>query len=158
MALAATQLSTSGVPGRRYAAIPSVFEAETIVFPARFADVVFPPPWRVPLLTKFCQKGDLGVAIVVQLLNQSDGTPVDLSEATDLSIRIGYPDESTAEFDATIYSDGFDGKIVYVSEDGDLNAVGVCSIQGFASFRGGAAVASQVVQFEVLDNVAEPAP
>ena len=65
--------------------------------------------------------GDTGTVFLVTILD--DGVPVDLTSG---SIGANYilfrkPDTSTMQKSASFYNDGTDGKIKYVSVDGDLD-------------------------------------
>ncbi len=71
------------------------------------------------------QEGDIGVDFVVTFIKASDGTPLDVSSATTMQIKLR-PDEGTTKTKtATHVTDGSDGQVHYVSIDGDLVPGGV---------------------------------
>lgn len=157
-----TQSSTSAVPGKRFASNPDVYALLGIVFESRTADAVFTAPINPScggygLITQFCQVGDQGVALIVQMTNQSNGLPFDISDSSARLIRVQYPDGSATEFVASLYTDGIDGKIVYVTSDDDLDQIGTCFIQGFATI-GGEQIATEQTDFQVLGNIVIPEP
>lgn len=79
------------------------------------------------------------IQIVAQLIDVNTGLPVNLQEATNLSISLLYPDHVTArDLPATLYTDGSDGCIAYLTQnDGasniDLTQVGLYQFQGNAT-------------------------
>lgn len=99
----------------------------------------------------FCQIGDIGVQLVVQVTDQ-DGNPINLGPATDLKIKIGYPDGTTVDKGAIIFTDGYDGKLVYRTITNDLTQTGTHRIQAKVTL-GGAPKHSKVGLFEVNENV-----
>ncbi len=107
------------------------------------------------VITQFCQVDDEGVALVYQMINQSTGLPADISAGTELKIRLGYPDGTSADFDAELYTDGTDGKMVYVTGDGDLAQSGINTLQGLITLSSNP-IFGEVKSFEVRSNIAEP--
>jgi hypothetical protein len=98
--------------------------------------------WPVPVtgkpsdeLTQFCQLEDIGLDLVIQFLDQNN-IPLNLSAATGLKILLGKPDGTGVEFTATLFTDGTDGKIHYVTLEDDIDQVGLNTIQGQASISG----------------------
>lgn len=152
-----TRLHLSGVFGRRAPPDPSLYADLSIAFPGRIADEVFVPPHnprlkRFDVIQQFAQFGDVGVALVVEMTNQSDGSPFDISQASELTLKILYPDGTASDFVADLYTDGVDGKLVYVTEADDLGQSGVCGLQGKAVING-AQISSEITQFQVNANV-----
>ena len=101
-----------------------------------------------------CQVGDIGVAIVVQVVSV-DETPIDLRAATVKIIRIGYPDGTSEDFAAEFLTDGSDGKLVYTTVDGDIAEAGEHQVQGIVTLNG-TIRSSTVSAFQALENI--PAP
>lgn len=156
-----TCLSLLGVPFRHHIIDSSVFIREFFYFEARAADSIYSLPnltlpGRFDVITQSVQAGATGVALVVLVTRQSDGEPFDLSGATALTIRIGFPDGTSIDHAAQLLTDGTDGKMFYVAQAGDLDEVGVNTLQGFATGSWGY-VPSAVVPFEIYDNIATPA-
>ncbi len=111
-------------------------------------------------MTQSAQVGDVGTALTAQVVKQSDGTPLDISDATELDIVIGYPDGTKATKAASIVTDGLDGKLYYVTVDGDLPMSGIYSIQAKVLI-GADLFYGMVQQFDVDDNIvatASPGP
>lgn len=93
---------------------------------------------------------DIGVQFIVQILD--DGSVLDLSTATSLSIVLRRPDNSALICPATLYTNGSDGKLQYISVDGDLSEAGIWKIQAnvhfFTSF-----FHTSIDTFKVLSNL-----
>ena len=103
----------------------------------------------------FAQVGDVGVQLVVQVLDQ-DGVPVDVSTASSLVIRIGYPDGTSADRTASLLTTGTDGRIKYLTISGDLPQAGDHSIQARVTIAG-SLKSSQLGMFVVNQNIVDPA-
>lgn len=101
-----------------------------------------------------CQVGDVGVAIIVSIVDTEDA-PVDLRAATTKVIRIGYPDGTSEDFTAVFLTDGGDGKLVYTTVAGDISEAGEYQVQGIVTL-GGASRSSTVSAFQALDNIPTP--
>lgn len=93
--------------------------------------------------------GDIGSTFICTI--EEDGTVVDLATATDLKIYMKTPTE-TKTFDASLYTDGTDGKIKYVTVEGDIDLAGEWQIQAGANI-GGWQGRSSVEKFEVYANL-----
>jgi hypothetical protein len=98
-----------------------------------------------------CQRGDVGIALIVDVVDQ-DCNPVDIRTATSLQIALGYPSGETSSFEAVFLTDGSDGKMVYYTEEGDLNEAGEYIIQGIVTM-GGAEKSTKRSTFLARDNV-----
>jgi len=101
-----------------------------------------------------CQVGDEGVSIVVALTDPS-GNPIDIRTATSKKIRLGRPDGTSEDFDASFLTDGSDGQLVYTTTDGDIDQAGEWQVQGLIVI-GGAAKSSSVSVFTAQDNIPDP--
>lgn len=114
----------------------------------------------IPLSGVYYQKGAI-TEIVVQFLDFSTGLPVQLQVATGLMIAIEYPDGSTTQiFNATLFSDGSDGMIVYTTRnDGmgviDLSQVGLYHVQGYAAIGSAQLPPTSESDFYVLPNIVQ---
>lgn len=102
-----------------------------------------------------CQVGDVGVQLIVEFLD-AEGDPLYLSTATDFKIRLGKPDGTGLEEDASLLTDGADGKIVYATVEDDLDQHGTWTIQGSADVAGGTK-RTALGSFEVVANTEDPA-
>lgn len=100
----------------------------------------------------YAQVDDVGVQLVVQVVDQS-GAVIDVSSATALKIKLGYPDRiTTADKTASLFTDGTDGKIVYATIAGDLSQDGLYYIQGEVTLSG-APVSTRKGTLQVFSNV-----
>lgn len=107
----------------------------------------------VPQSGKYFQQGAT-VQIVIQLLDVETGLPVQLQAATNLSISLLYPDLVTARtFVASLYTNGTDGMISYLTGYSDLSEVGLYQVQGGAKIGGISIPPSYRTDFYVLPNV-----
>lgn len=106
-------------------------------------------------MTQFAQVDDVGIVLLVQMYKQSDGTPLDISDASSLQIIYSFPDGTRFTKTASLYTDGIDGKLYFTTEEDDLPIAGYYSIQGKVVI-GSAIIFSEVEQFSVLDNVLAP--
>lgn len=131
-------------------------------FEDQAADQIFHEPQLAPvreeynIVTQFAQVGDIGVVILVQMVKQSDGTPLDISEATDLSIVLGFPNGIQEIKTALLYTDGIDGKLYYVVEGGVFAIPGDYFVQGKVVIGSDVFYSAQDI-FTVRDNI-QPAP
>jgi hypothetical protein len=95
--------------------------------------------------------GDVGTALRATIRNQSDEI-VDVSAATTLELHFVKPDRTRVTQTATLYSDGTDGIIEYITETDDLDQAGFWNIQGYVVISG-APKKSNVDEFRVFPNV-----
>lgn len=146
-----------GFCGRRYPRNPYIFVLETKNFEERVADQLFVDPSFSGLpfmvITQFAQVADVGTALIVQLVQQSDRAPLDVSGAATLQIFLKRPDGTVVTKNAVPVIDGTDGRIYALTLVGDLTLPGVYTIQGKAivsseTFR------SNPLPFQVLENIA----
>jgi|TARA_B100000085_G_scaffold255274_2_gene254986 hypothetical protein len=72
--------------------------------------------------------GDVGTKLIVTV--KDDGSVVDISSASSLSIFIKKPDGTILTRSGTLETDGTDGKMHYIVVSGDLDVAGVYKIQG----------------------------
>ena len=81
------------------------------------------------------RKGDIGVDLIITMLKSSDKTPLDVSAASVMQIKLRPFGGSTKTKTATHVTDGTDGKIHYVTaEASDLDVGNVnWEIQSFVS-------------------------
>ena len=98
--------------------------------------------------------GDVGTNFVV-ILYDPNSELVDLSGATDITVRFRNPSGESADKEAELFSDGTDGKILYVLEDGDIDISGTWSYQVIVTTVTGL-WHTNIVNFTVYPNIAEP--
>jgi hypothetical protein len=79
--------------------------------------------------------GDIGTQLIVAVFD--DNEIVDISEALSLNIILQKPDGEKNTKSATLYTDGTDGKMVYISTLGDFDEAGNFKIQGKVTLTGG---------------------
>lgn len=96
--------------------------------------------------------GDIGTIFRVTIIDCDTGLPIDVSAATTLTIKFLLPDLSVLEKSAVFTTAGVDGKIQYVTIDGDLSQPGRWKIQGFV-VDSGYSNHSVVEEFNVLSNL-----
>ncbi len=94
----------------------------------------------------------MGVVLIVQIVDV-EGEIIDISAATDLTIKLGMPDGTAKNFTAVLYINGSDGKMSYTTLPSDINQVGTYKIQGKLNISSGPK-SSFVGTFNVLENVA----
>lgn len=110
----------------------------------------------VPQSGIYYQQGAI-VEIVVTLIDVQTGLPIDIQTAAGMSISLLYPDGVTTQtFPASLYTDGSDGKISYVTINDnsqvDLSQWGLYQMQGNAIVGGVALPPSYLTDFYVLKN------
>ena len=101
-----------------------------------------------------CQQGDVGVSIIVSVTDQA-GDPVNLASASNKTIRLGYPDGTSADFAAAFVTDGSDGQLVYATQDGDLSQVGEYDVQAIYVLAG-VTKSTEVDTLQVRENIPKP--
>jgi len=95
--------------------------------------------------------GDVGTSLRATIRNQADQV-VDVSAADTLELRFVKPDRTRVTFTATLYSDGTDGIVEYITEADDLDQAGIWNIQGYVVISG-APKKSNIDEFRVFPNV-----
>ena len=111
----------------------------------------------VPQSGIYYQKGAI-VQLIVQLLDQQTGLPIQLQAAMSLEVVLLLPDLLTVKmFPAQLYTDGSDGLIVYTTRnDGtiiDLSQVGLYQLQGTGVIGDIQMPFSYETDFYVLKNI-----
>lgn len=99
------------------------------------------------------QLGAVGVAIIVTVME--DGAAVDISTVTAKSLVFRKPNGTTATVTASFYTDGTDGKLVYVTEASPLflDTAGEWLVQPDITFpSSGFDGTGSLVAFQVLPN------
>jgi len=78
--------------------------------------------------------------------------PINISTATDITLLFSKPDGSTVEKTATFTTNGVDGKIRYITQANDLDAVGKWKIQARVTLPTGS-WSSNLSSFKVYGNL-----
>lgn len=73
-------------------------------------------------MTDKLQKDAVGVAIIATLTDE-DGAALDVSAATTINLIFKKPDGTNVIKTASLFNDGTDGKVAYVTETGFLDQV-----------------------------------
>lgn len=73
---------------------------------------------------------DIGTALRATIKDEN-GVVVDISEATSLIMKMQRPNGVVVLKESSLTGDGSDGIMEYVTEDGDLDAIGTWTIQGY---------------------------
>ena len=73
---------------------------------------------------------DVNTALVITIVDE-DGEAVNVASATVMKILLRKPDDEEMVKTAVLDTDGSDGKIKYLTIDGDLDQHGTWEIQGF---------------------------
>lgn len=97
--------------------------------------------------------GDEGTNFIITVYNQ-DETVVDLSDATGLNLIFMNPERTVTEHTATLYTNGKDGKALYVLNTGDIDIEGRWSYQLELTFPTGA-WRTNIINFVVYPNLPE---
>lgn len=105
-----------------------------------------------------CQANDQGVTVVIQVVD-SAGNPVNLRTATLKSILTLRPSGSAMPVAAGLYTNGFDGKMSFSSDDivpygNGLSEVGTWQVQGKITIAGDT-VFTTVGAFSVGQNIGQ---
>ena len=90
--------------------------------------------------------GDIGTTLVGTVLD--GGVAVDISSASSIQMILSKPDQTTLTKTASLNSDGLDGKMKYVTIDGDIDQAGNYKIQGKVVL-GSATYSSSISTFKV---------
>ena len=101
--------------------------------------------------TLFCQVNDEGIDIVIKF---TDGTGAifPLNSTDVIAVRLRYPDGSSRDFVARLFTDGADGKAVYTTGTGDVPQEGIYNVQASLS-RDGNLRNTRRGTFQALANV-----
>lgn len=98
-----------------------------------------------------CQVGDVGIRLTIEVIDQA-GDPVDLGTADVLTVKLGKPSGETLDLTGELLNNGADGKLYYITADGDLDEDGVWTIQAKVEV-GGQPKSTRVGRFQVFVNV-----
>ena len=94
--------------------------------------------------------GDIGTTLIGTVLD--GGVAVDISSASSIQMILSKPDQTTLTKTASLNSDGLDGKMKYVTIDGDIDQAGNYKIQGKVVL-GSATYSSSISTFKVYCNI-----
>lgn len=79
-------------------------------------------------MTSTVSTSNIGLKLIITAINNN--SPIDLSDAVSLLIYIKKPNGILLEKPATLLTNGLDGKMYYITQQGDLDISGVYKIQG----------------------------
>ena len=96
--------------------------------------------------------GDVGTALDVTIKNSATGQAENISAATVKQIKLLKPNGQALTKPAVFVTGGVDGKLRYVTVDGDLNLAGTWKIQGFVTLPDGS-WHTTIGTFEVHKNL-----
>lgn len=97
--------------------------------------------------------GDIGTSLRATVYDQG-GVIVDLSSFDALTIKLLKPDHTTVEFITSLFTDGTDGVMEYVTTlASDLDIAGIWKLQGIVELGGGTAHHSDIIVFRVEGNL-----
>lgn len=86
-------------------------------------------------MASYIHEGDIGTKLLLTI--KDDGSIVDISSASSLSIFIKRPDGTILTRSGTLETDGTDGQMYYIVVVGDLNEAGGYKIQAQVSLSSG---------------------
>lgn len=95
--------------------------------------------------------GNIGTTFKCTILSNS--SPVNISGATVKNIIFTKPDGTKVTKDASLYTDGLDGIMVYTTVADDLNVVGLWRIQGYVELSVSEKYYSNIQTFTVHGNL-----
>lgn len=101
-------------------------------------------------MTTQIRKGDVGTDFELTIL--ADGEVVPLGPATTLSVIFDKPDGTNVTKTGTLVTDGSDGKLHYVFEEGFLDQAGDWRFQALVVLPTGS-WRSEIQTFKVHDNL-----
>jgi hypothetical protein len=101
-------------------------------------------------LTQKIHVTDIGT--VFQVTIYDGATLVDLSSTTNIDFIFRKPDKSIVTRTASLYTDGVDGIVQYVMQEGDLDLKGSWKMQAELTFPEGQWW-SDIIQFKVYPNL-----
>jgi len=96
--------------------------------------------------------GDIGTPLRVTLKSSQTDVAIDISDATTLQIILQKPDGTILTKDASFVTDGTDGQLQYVIQNGDLNMVGDWQLQVYYVNSSGS-WKSNMAKFRVWENL-----
>jgi len=96
--------------------------------------------------------GDIGTEFIITIFNQQSEIQNLSFDVVSLTINFKTPSREVKTKDAELYTDGTDGRIMYVLEDGDMDEAGLWSYQCVIEFVSGIWY-TNVEKFTVYPNI-----
>jgi len=96
--------------------------------------------------------GDTGTAFVYTVKDEN-GTVVPLNGSTSKQVVFQKPTEGTTTVTPSFFTDGTDGKLLYISESGFLSEKGQWRSQGIVNVSGVGPLYSDIKTFQVFPNL-----
>lgn len=101
-------------------------------------------------MTSQIHQSDIGTKLLITV--KDDGSVVDISSASSLTILIKKPDGTILSRTGVLETDGTDGKMYYIVVSGDLDSAGVYKIQGRVALSSGT-FSTSTANFKVHCNL-----
>ncbi len=98
------------------------------------------------------QQDDVGVSLLITVIDGNTGQPKDISAATNIMVLLRRGHNSTKHFTGNFVTDGTDGQVFYTTQPGDLDDSGNWFIQVTYLFGGKQRYTSEDV-FVVASNL-----
>lgn len=102
-------------------------------------------------MTTQIQEDDAGVVFVVAIVDQ-DGNPLNISTATVTQFIFQRPDGTIATVNGSLFTDGTDGKLQYISTADLLDTPGTWKYQ-IHIIMGSVTLYSSISKFRILKNL-----
>lgn len=100
--------------------------------------------------------GDVGTQFIVTIYNQEEQVQ-NISSSTSLLINFLPPSRTGFSKEASLYTNGTDGKLLYVLQEGDIDEAGEWSYQCVLQFPSGA-WRTNIEKFTVYPNIEVATP
>ena len=104
------------------------------------------------MITIYPRAGDWGTVLRFRML-QYDGDPLDLSTASAIKLYMRSPSDVTVSFDASLVTDGTDGKAEATITNGSWSAYGIYTLEPVATFASGEWAGSPWAKIEVKPSL-----
>lgn len=101
---------------------------------------------------EYVQRTDTGVQFVCTIVDEQTNNIINLSQASNFALTFRKPDKSVYSVVASLYTDGTDGKISYLSQVTDLLLAGIWKFQASYTLSGSNKLTSWA-SFQVLPNL-----
>lgn len=95
--------------------------------------------------------GDIGTAFIATVYDENSEVE-DISTASSLAMTFKKPSGETLTVTAELYTDGTDGKMSYITEDGDIDETGLWQVQGVVII-GTTTFHTSIYNFKVIGNL-----
>lgn len=100
------------------------------------------------------QHNDVGIQLIATITNQETKQIVSLVNATGITFTFKRPDGTVYNVTGSLYTDGTDGKIQYVTQTTDLTMTGIWKFQCSCTISGSQKISSWT-SFQVIPNLSD---